>query len=85
MKIENIEKVKEILERIQWLEMDKRCLKEALVKNPEKITSVTFHTIPSSISFTIPVSVGFSKRLLGFEESSLDEEIKALKKELESL
>lgn len=85
MKVENIEKVRQILEKIQWLEMDKKCLQGIKSKKVSQITMVTFHAKPNDNTFTIPVSKTFSDRLIGLEESCLDEEIEALKKELEEL
>lgn len=85
MKIENIDKVKQILEKIEWLEMDKKCLRESIANKLGQITMVTFHARTTDNTFTIPVSKTFSDRLLGLEESCLDEEIESLKKELEDL
>ena len=85
MKIENIDKEKQILEKIEWLEMDKKCFQYSKAKKVSQITMVTFHARTEDNTFTIPVSKTFSDRLLGLEESCLDEEIESLKKELEDL
>lgn len=85
MKVEDIEKAKKIFEKIEWLEMDKKCLQGIKDKKVSQITMVTFHAKTNDKTFTIPVSKTFSDRLIGLEESCLDAEIEALKKELEEL